>query len=385
MMPESNAPREGGVRGVEVRKVLSFRSVVIFGGAGFVGSNWASYLVKNTDARVHVFDNLSRIGVESNLECLRSEVTNSERLKITVGDVRDASAVQKAVQGASEIYNFAAQVAVTSSVADPRHDFEVNAFGTLNILEAARKSGRQPFILFTSTNKVYGNLANKKLVQTARRYCALDEKGVNESQPLDLYSPYGCSKGTADQYVHDYSRMFALPTVVFRMSCIAGPRQFGNEDQGWVAHFLYSALEDRPVTIYGDGRQVRDILCVHDLVNAFDKVRTNIEKTAGQIYNVGGGMSNSASLIEVIDDIEDITGKRMHFTTQRPRPGDQLFYVTDYGKLKKHTGWKPQRNVRQTIQAIYAWWKEHKQEERVPAASLASPVPVLAEMPEAAS
>jgi CDP-paratose 2-epimerase len=383
MMPESNVPREGTVRGVEVKKVLSFRSVVIFGGAGFVGSNWASYLLKSTDARVHIFDNLSRIGVENNLECLRREVTNSDRLKITVGDVRDAAAVQKAVQGATEIYNFAAQVAVTSSVADPRHDFEVNAFGTLNILEAARKSGRQPFILFTSTNKVYGNLANKKLVQTARRYCALDEKGVNESQPLDLYSPYGCSKGTADQYVHDYSRMFALPTVVFRMSCIAGPRQFGNEDQGWVAHFLYSALEDRPVTIYGDGRQVRDVLCVHDLVNAFDKVRTNIEKTAGQIYNVGGGMSNSVSLVEVIDQIEEITGKRIQFTTQRPRPGDQLFYVTDYDKLRKHTGWKPQRNVRQTIQAIYAWWKEQKQEERVPASSLASPM--LAGMPEAAS
>ncbi|HWH59456.1 MAG TPA: GDP-mannose 4,6-dehydratase [Terriglobales bacterium] len=366
-----------------MKKVLSFRSVVIFGGAGFVGSNWASYLLKNTDARVHIFDNLSRIGVENNLECLRREVTNSDRLKVTVGDVRDAAAVQKAVQGASEIYNFAAQVAVTSSVADPRHDFEVNAFGTLNILEAARKSGRQPFILFTSTNKVYGNLANKKLVQTARRYCALDEKGVNESQPLDLYSPYGCSKGTADQYVHDYSRMFALPTVVFRMSCIAGPRQFGNEDQGWVAHFLYSALEDRPVTIYGDGRQVRDILCVHDLVNAFDKVRTNIDKTAGQIYNVGGGMSNSVSLVEVIDEIENLTGKRIRFTTQRPRPGDQLFYVTDYDKLRKHTGWKPQRNVRQTIQAIYAWWKEHKQEERVPASSLSSPM--LAGMPEAAS
>jgi CDP-paratose 2-epimerase len=383
MMPESNVPWPGAVRGVEVKKVLSFRSVVIFGGAGFVGSNWASYLLKNTDARVHIFDNLSRIGVENNLECLRREATNSDRLKITVGDVRDAAAVQKAVQGASEIYNFAAQVAVTSSVADPRHDFEVNAFGTLNILEAARKSGRQPFILFTSTNKVYGNLANKKLVQTARRYCALDEKGVNESQPLDLYSPYGCSKGTADQYVHDYSRMFAMPTVVFRMSCIAGPRQFGNEDQGWVAHFLYSALEDRPVTIYGDGRQVRDILCVHDLVNAFDKVRTNIEKTAGEIYNVGGGMSNSVSLIEVIDQIEDITGKRIRFSTQRPRPGDQLFYVTDYDKLRKHTGWKPHRNVRQTIQAIYDWWKEHKQEESVPASSLGSPM--LAGMPEAAS
>ena len=366
-----------------MKKVLSFRSVVIFGGAGFVGSNWASYLLKNTHARVHIFDNLSRAGVENNLECLRYEAADSDRLRITIGDVRDAGAVQKAVHGASEIYNFAAQVAVTSSVADPRHDFEVNALGTLNILEAARKSSRQPFILFTSTNKVYGNLSSKKLVQTARRYCALDERGVNESQPLDLYSPYGCSKGTADQYVHDYSRMFGLPTVVFRMSCIAGPRQFGNEDQGWVAHFLYSALENRPITIYGDGRQVRDILCVHDLVNAFEKVRSKIEKTAGQIYNVGGGMSNSVSLIEVIDEIENLTGRRIQWRSQRPRPGDQLFYVTDYDKLKKHTGWKPQRDTRQTLESIYRWWKEQKQEERVPVAPLSDSV--LAEMPEAAS
>jgi len=366
-----------------VKKVLSFRSVVIFGGAGFVGSNWASHLLKNTDARVHIFDNLSRIGVENNLECLRREVENAERLKITIADVRDATLVQRAVQGATEIYNFAAQVAVTSSLSDPRTDFEVNALGTLNILEAARKSGRQPFVLFTSTNKVYGNLASKKLVQTGRRYWPLDEKGVNESQPLDLYSPYGCSKGTADQYVHDYSRMFALPTVVFRMSCIAGPRQFGNEDQGWLAHFLYSALEHRPVTIYGDGRQVRDILCVHDLVNAFEKVRTSLEKTAGEIYNIGGGMSNSVSLLEVMDEIKAVTGKQIHYTLQRPRPGDQLFYVTDYDKLKKHTGWKPQRNLRQTLQAITAWWKEHRQEERIPARSLASPM--LTGMPEVAS
>jgi CDP-paratose 2-epimerase len=375
-------PHAGAVRGVEVKKVLSFRSVVIFGGAGFVGSNWASYLLKNTDARVHIFDNLSRLGVEQNLECLRREVKSSDRLKITVGDVRDAVAVQKACQNANEIYNFAAQVAVTSSVENPRHDFEVNAFGTLNILEAARKSGRQPFVLFTSTNKVYGNLSNRKLVQTARRYCALDEKGVSESQPLDLYSPYGCSKGTADQYVHDYSRMFALPTVVFRMSCIAGPRQFGNEDQGWVAHFLYSALENRPVTIYGDGRQVRDILCVHDLVLAFDKVREQVDKTAGQIYNVGGGPTNSVSLLEVIDEIEEITGKRIHYTLQRPRPGDQLFYVTDYGKLKKHTGWKPQRDVRQTIQTIHSWWRERKLEEHVTMPSITQ---AMLAQPEAAS
>lgn len=367
-----------------MKKLVSFRSVLIFGGAGFIGSNWAHHLLKGSDARVHIFDNLSRNGVHRNLEWLRRECKDPDRLKITVADVRDAAAVQKAVQGATEIYHFAAQVAVTSSVIDPRHDFDVNALGTFNILEAARKSGRQPFILFTSTNKVYGNLADKQLVLTGKRYCAIDNKGVSESQPLDLYSPYGCSKGTADQYVHDYSRMFALPTVVFRMSCIAGPRQFGNEDQGWVAHFLYSALQGKRITIYGDGRQVRDVLCVHDLVRAFDRVRSQMEKTAGQIYNVGGGIENSVSLREVIDEIQGVTGRRLQFDTQRPRPGDQLYYVTDFGKLRKHTGWKPQFNVRKTIEAIHGWWKE---ERKLTEALHVTPIvqPVLTPQPEAAS
>ena len=358
-----------------MKKLLSFRSVLIFGGAGFVGSNWAHHLLKTTDARIHIFDNLSRRGVHHNLEWLRRECKDSERLKITIGDTRDAALVQKAVQNASEIYQFAAQVAVTSSVADPRTDFEINALGTLNILEAARKSGRQPFILFTSTNKVYGNLASKQLVLTGKRYCALDETGVNESQPLDLYSPYGCSKGTADQYVHDYSRMFALPTVVFRMSCIAGPQQFGNEDQGWVAHFLYSALEGKPLTIYGDGRQVRDVLSVKDLVLAFEKVRAQMEKTAGQIYNVGGGIQNSVSLLEVIEMIEQVTGIPVRYTLQRPRPGDQLYYVTDFEKLSNHTGWRPKIGVRQNLHMIWNWWKEQQ--------ALPMQVPVIASVPAA--
>jgi len=364
--------------------VSAIRSILIFGGAGFVGSNWASHLLKTTEARVHIFDNLSRKGVQRNLEWIRREHGDSERLKITVADIRDASLVQRAVQSASEIYHFAAQVAVTSAVADPRQDFEVNALGTLNILEAARKSGRQPFILFTSTNKVYGNLTSKPLVLAGRRYCALDEKGVNESQPLDLYSPYGCLKGTADQYVHDYSRIFGLPTVVFRMSCIAGPRQCGNEDQGWVAHFLYSALEGRPFAIFGDGKQVRDVLAVSDLVLAFEKVRAQIERTAGQVYNIGGGIENSVSLLEVIDEIERVTGKRPCFSLQRPRPGDQLFYVTDFEKLSKHTGWQPRITVRDNIEMIVDWWK---QQQALSDALEVSPslVPAFAQVSEAAS
>ena len=366
-----------------MKKLVSFHSALIFGGAGFIGSNWAARLLRNTDARVHVFDNLSRNGVEHNLRWLRRQAGDSERLKITVADVRDVGAVKRAVAGATEIYHFAAQVAVTSSVSNPRHDFDVNALGTLNILEAARQSGRQPFILYTSTNKVYGNLAAKQLVLTDRRYCALDNKGVNESQPLDLYSPYGCSKGAADQYMHDYSRIFGLPTVVFRMSCIAGARQWGNEDQGWLAHFIYSALEGRPLTIYGDGKQVRDVLCVDDLLTAFEKVRSQIDVTAGQIFNVGGGAANSVSLLEVMNEIEEITGKRLHFTMQRQRPGDQLFYITDFEKLRKMTGWFPQMGLRRTIEIISQWWKE-KQAVLEPVAMAPVRSPMLEQVPEAA-
>jgi CDP-paratose 2-epimerase len=277
-----------------------------------------------------------------------------------VGDIRNRALVERAVQSATEIYHFAAQVAVTSSISDPREDFDVNALGTLNILEAARSSGRQPFILFTSTNKVYGNLSEKPLVHAAKHYASVDGKGVAEDQPLDFYSPYGCSKGTADQYVHDYSRMFALPTVVFRMSCIAGPWQMGNEDQGWVAHFLYSALEDRPLTLYGDGCQVRDVLAVEDLVEAFERARAKMEKTAGQIYNVGGGMKNAASLLEVIELIEQATGKRLRYTSARARPGDQLFYVTDFQKLSRHTGWKPRLGLAEIVDRIYRWWRDER-------------------------
>lgn len=365
-----------------MKKVVSFRSVLIFGGAGFIGSNWAARLLQSTDARIHIFDNLSRKGVEYNLRWLQQHRDASERMKVTVADVRDAAAVSRAVAAATEIYHFAAQVAVTSSVMDPRHDFEVNAMGTLNVLEAARVSGRQPFILFTSTNKVYGKLPNRQLVLTGRRYYA-HEHGVSESQPLDLYSPYGCSKGTADQYMHDYSRIFGLPTVVFRMSCIAGARQWGNEDQGWLAHFIYSALEGRPLTIYGDGKQVRDVLCVDDLLAAFEKVRSQIDMTAGQIFNVGGGAANSVSLLEVIDEIEAITGKKMHFTLRRQRPGDQLFYVTDFEKLRALTGWRPQISLRRTLEIICQWWKQ-RQAIVKPVAMERVVTPMLASVPEAA-
>jgi CDP-paratose 2-epimerase len=325
------------------------RYVLIFGGAGFIGSNWASRLLEQSEAKVHIFDNLSREGSRHNLEWLERKAKKSRRLEITIGDVRNTKLVERAVRTATEIYQLAAQVAVTTSVKDPRLDFEVNALGTFNVLEAARLHGRKPFVLFTSTNKVYGACA------------ASSEVGTSEAQPLDFHSPYGCSKGAAEQYVRDYSRIYGIPTVVLRMSCIAGPRQFGNEDQGWVAHFLYSALQDVPVTIYGDGLQVRDVLNVQDLTRAFELVRENLPRTAGSVYNIGGGPQNKESLMGVIERIKRLTGKQLEFTTARSRPGDQQIYVTDFSKLNRDTGWKPEIDLDGTMDSIQQWWKANRE------------------------
>lgn len=336
------------------------RSVLIFGGAGFVGSNLAYHLLCRSDAKVHIFDNLSRTGVHRNLEWLKRLCHESSRLRVTIGDIRDPAMVEKAVAQATEIYHFAAQVAVTTSIANPRQDFEVNLAGTFNILDAARRCGNNPFILFTSTNKVYGDLGLGIPQASDSRYSFPEHEGVQESQPLDFHSPYGCSKGAADQYVHDFGRIYGLPSVVFRMSCIAGPRQFGTEDQGWVAHLLYSALQRKPVVIYGDGRQVRDVLCIHDLIRAFDAVRRNLPVTAGQVYNVGGGAGNSISLLELIDKIEKLTGHRLQYSFQAHRPGDQLVYLTDFRKLNRHTAWKPEISLQKTLELLQHFWMENQ-------------------------
>jgi CDP-paratose 2-epimerase len=338
-----------------------FRSIVIFGGAGFIGSNWTERLLKTTDAKLHVFDNLSRQGTRHNLEHLQKVAGRTGRLQITVGDVRDAAMVSRVVKHATEIYNFAAQVAVTTSLADPRLDFEVNLGGTFNILEAARLHGRKPYLLFTSTNKVYGNSGYGEARIEGSRYVAAGHSGTNESQPLDFHSPYGCSKGAADQYVHDYARIYGLRSVVFRMSCIAGPRQFGSEDQGWVAHFLYSALEGKPVTIYGDGRQVRDILYVQDLLRAFEAAYANREHTAGQIYNIGGGQENTISLLELMDRMEELTGARTSYNFGATRAGDQLIYITDHGKFSRHTGWQPEVGLDGIVNGICKWYRGNHQ------------------------
>jgi CDP-paratose 2-epimerase len=361
----------------------AFRSVVIFGGAGFIGSNLAHRLLSETTAKVHVFDNLSRYGVRHNLSWLQAAAGSSGRLRITIGDVRNERMVEQAVRHATEIYHLAAQVAVTNSLVDPMLDFEVNLRGTINVLEAARKSPHRPFLLFTSTNKVYGELGNPAITSRGKRHALLGVEGISESQPLDFHSPYGCSKGAADQYVHDYARIYDLPTVVFRMSCIAGPRQFGNEDQGWVAHFLYSALHGRPLTIFGDGRQVRDVLAIGDLLNAIEAVRTT-PAAHGQVFNVGGGAENSISLLELLELIQNRTGAKPEFSFAPARPGDQPFYVTDFSKLTHLTGWRPEVSVAEALLGIFYWWRRNRvlfadQEEQE-----TTPVPAFAPLEEAA-
>lgn len=341
-------------------RLRAARTALVTGGAGFIGSNLSERLLSTNGAQVRILDNLSRSGVRRNLEWLQDQANGN--LEVIEGDVRDMKTVARAVSGVTEIYHFAAQVAVTSSVEDPTTDFETNAIGTLNILEAARLSERKPFMLFTSTNKVYGSLDSLTVAEAGSRYRPEDPafRGVNEMQRLDFHSPYGCSKGTADQYVHDYARIYGLPTVVFRMSCIAGPRQFGNEDQGWVAHLLYSALEGRQITIYGNGLQVRDVLHVQDLVDAMLNVRAQISTTRGNIYNVGGGVSRAISLLEMLHAIEDETGVSVRRTSGSVRPGDQPLYVSDTTKLEQHTGWRASRSIANILSDIHVFWRTNR-------------------------
>jgi CDP-paratose 2-epimerase len=367
---------------------VAFRSVLIFGGAGFIGSNWARRLLETTEAKIHVYDNLARPGSRYNLEWLQKVAGRSGRLQFTIGDVRDQAKVQRAVKHATEIYNFAAQVAVTTSIADPRLDFEVNVGGTFNILEAARGSSNNPSVLLASTNKVYGNFSNGLARVEGKRYVAPESAtGTSESQPLDFHSPYGCSKGAADQYVHDYARIYGLRTVVFRMSCIAGPRQFGNEDQGWVAHFLHAALLRTPLVIYGSGLQVRDVLHVEDLLSAFEAAHNCPAATNGQVYNIGGGARNTTSLLELVDAIAELTGVRPHYELESGRSGDQLVYVTDHSKFTGDTGWMPRAGILDILASLQTWFRLNRGKVASTKNSLLQPAiaPVLTEMERAAS
>jgi len=330
---------------------------LILGGAGFIGSNLANRLLKHKQA-VMVFDNLSRPGVEQNLRWLR-ETHGDTGLLIEVSDICDRRKLVKALSGASAVFHFAAQVAVTTSLADPFHDFNVNVCGTMYLLEALRALDTPPSLIFTSTNKVYGRIGDIRLRAVEGRYepddFSIRRSGISELCRLDFQSPYGCSKGSADQYVIDYARSFKLPAAVFRMSCIYGPHQQGTEDQGWIAHFLIRALEERPITIYGDGRQVRDALFIDDLVDALLLAQRNIRQVAGEAFNIGGGPSNTLSLLELIEIIDQLCGCRPDLIFEAWRSGDQQYFVSDTRKFKAATGWAPKTAVRTGIELLHKW------------------------------
>lgn len=336
-------------------------NVCITGGAGFIGSNAVAYYLKK-GASVTIFDNLSRKGAEKNLSWLK---TLGGKLDVIVGDIRSVKDLDKAkvaFASADLILHLAAQVAVTTSVTNPREDFDINALGTFNILETMRLSGSKAKLIYSSTNKVYGGMEDIPIVEQKTRYAYKDVPyGISESRGLDFHSPYGCSKGSADQYVHDYGRMYGLDTVVMRQSCIYGPRQFGVEDQGWVAWFIIALATGIPLSIYGDGKQVRDLLYVDDLIAAYDMAFIAGKKTRGGIYNIGGGIKNVMSVwFEFGPMLEKLFGRKISPTFYDWRPGDQKVFVADIRKAKKEFDWQPTIPVEDGVKRLYEWITVHK-------------------------
>lgn len=329
--------------------------VFITGGAGFIGCNVADYHLRRGD-QVVIFDNLSRRGTDCNLEWLRNR--HSSQLIFIQGDIRHYEALSKALTPDVErVYHLAGQVAVTTSVQNPREDFEINAWGTFNVLEAVRMVAPTAVVLYASTNKVYGGMEQITIVEGEKRYCYSDlPSGISEEQALDFHSPYGCSKGAGDQYVRDYARIYGLQTVVLRQSCIYGPRQFGVEDQGWVAHFCIAARLERPITIFGNGKQVRDILWVDDLIAAYEAAATHIEIASGQIYNIGGGPDNTMAIWSEFGPLlEKLAGRTIPATYDSWRPGDQPVYISNIQKAERELGWRPQVSVSSGIERLWHW------------------------------
>jgi len=329
--------------------------VLITGGAGFIGSN-AVHRFLQRGAQVTIYDNLSRRGSASNLDWLRAQ-HGAASFRFIHADLREVDRLAGAVRGQDVIIHYAGQVAVTTSVQNPRGDFEDNALGTFNVLESARLSGSDPIVLYASTNKVYGGMAHIGLIETETRYAYRDyPHGISESFPLDFHSPYGCSKGTGDQYVRDYARVYRLRTVVFRQSAIYGPRQFGIEDQGWLAWFIIAAVTGKPITIYGDGKQVRDVLYVDDLLDAYELAIAKIDRVAGQIFNIGGGVSNTLTIwTETGPLLEKLFGRALPVGRGDWRPGDQRICVMDIRKAQSTLGWSPATPVVDGVVKLYQW------------------------------
>ncbi len=336
------------------------RNYFVTGGAGFIGSNYVHRLLERGE-KVTVYDNLSRAGAPRNLKWL-TETFGTDAFKLVVGDVRDAALLTAASREADVIVHLAGQVAVTTSVTRPREDFEINALGTFNALEAARLNERKPVVLYASTNKVFGGMEDVEVTERDTRWEYKDLPfGCPETQPLDFHSPYGCSKGAGDQYVRDYARIYDLPTVVLRQSCIYGPRQFGVEDQGWVAWFVIAVVTGRPLAIYGDGKQVRDLLHVYDLLDAYDLAIQNIDRVKGEVFNLGGGPRNTVSIwTEFGPMLEKLLGRPLPVSRGDWRPGDQKVFIADIRKAGRVLGWTPKYDVERGVKQLFDWVSENK-------------------------
>ena len=341
--------------------------ILITGGAGFIGSNTAKRFIDSGND-VIVFDNLSRKGSNSNLNWLKK----NGNFSFIEGDLRDYELVKSIFSENGNIdvvIHLAGQVAVTTSVENPREDFEINALGTLNVLEAIRENYNlvpleknnelpkdSPFLIFSSTNKVYGEMEDIEIVEKNNKYTYKKyPSGISENTLLDFHSPYGCSKGVADQYVIDYSRIYGIKSVVMRQSCIYGYRQFGIEDQGWVAWFTIASLLEKEITIYGDGKQVRDVLFIDDLVDCYVMAIENMEKINGKAYNIGGGSDNTLSLLELISLLEKFTKKKITPSYSNWRPGDQPVFVCNIERAYEEFGWKPKTSVEDGISKLQKW------------------------------
>ena len=328
---------------------------LITGGAGFIGSNYCHRLL-NRGEEVVIYDNLSREGTEKNLAWLYSEF-GKRSFQFIQEDIRDQEKITETAKNADVIVHLAGQVAVTTSVQNPRDDFEINAIGTFNVLEAARLSGKQPIVIYASTNKVYGGMDDLIVKENSSQYYYQDfPNGISEERCLDFHSPYGCSKGSGDQYVRDYARIYNIPTIVLRQSCIYGPRQFGIEDQGWVAWFIIASILNKTISIYGDGKQVRDLLFIDDLMDAYDLMIDKVEISKGNVFNIGGGPNNTMSVWSEFGPIlVDILKRPIEVQYGNWRPGDQRIYVSDIRKAKTILGWEPKTSVKAGIQKLADW------------------------------
>jgi CDP-paratose 2-epimerase len=349
------------------------RPILITGGAGFIGSNLADRLARDGH-QIIVYDALSRAGVERNLAWLKK--SHAHRVISIIGDVRDEDELVRAAADVKAVFHMAAQVAVTSSLVDPREDFDINVRGTINLLDAVRVRREAVPVIFASTNKVYGDLADIRFRELDGRYEPAGPSavagGIDESRGLDFHTPYGCSKGAADQYVLDYCRSYGIPSVVFRMSCIYGQRQMGTEDQGWVAHFLIRALEGRPITIYGDGKQVRDVLDVGNAVDAYVCALDRIDRVAGRAFNLGGGPENAISLLQLTDEIRATIGRDIELRFEDWRRGDQRWYVSDTHAARGALDLPQPLGWRAGVAALAAWLASEREIQLHPNLHLAS-------------